>query len=382
MTGKRNLEPLKGKYTGKSWDLWVEDLETKSESTQYIYLTRFVKFLDFLGKTPEEFFEAYKLECESPDSRDIGTTATQVKTFMKQLEDKGYSKNYTKTVLNSVRSFLTRMNLLPLKVNGLKKARPKERKAATPEEIRTLINSTHYSKRNIGIILVAKDSGLRVSDIPSIQIKHISKAMDKGLQFHCFDLQTKKEGVWAQVVLGPESLKAIKDILEERERLGITVDPDSYLFISKVRQVNAEKIDGNTISYFISRLCEKTGLSEISAHSLRRFHTTACQYGGIDSLWIKKMQGKALDESMNGYVKPTPPMLLEKYESAYPKLSIFGGRVEKSVVNGLRSELKETEGWVAANQAAFSRMEKENEKLRADIDELTKTVKLLSEKLG
>jgi len=55
------------------------------------------------------------------------------------------------------------------------------------------------------------------------------------------------------------------------------LDPDSPLFVQLEGKNKGEGVTRSSVSNLIVQLAKKAGLKKVSAHSMRRFHTTFLQ---------------------------------------------------------------------------------------------------------
>ena len=71
--------------------------------------------------------------------------------------------------------------------------------------------------------------------------------------------------------------------------------------------------------------------NRLSAHSLRKFHTTALE-AEMNPHWIAKLQGKSVGNSMGPYSQPEvePDKLTKAYMAAYDELRVFGPSEEEA----------------------------------------------------
>jgi len=146
--------------------------------------------------------------------------------------------------------------------------------------------------------------------------------------FHTFEIDivktTKETGVKANPVFGPDAMKYLRLWLKERAKYGCDHD---YLYCTiedKPSQHKGEPLSSHAISTMIYRLVQKAGLGDenISAHSMRKFHETKLQNGGVADIRIDQMTGRA--EGYKGaYDKPDEDELIGPYSRAYNELSIY-----------------------------------------------------------
>jgi len=333
--GYKAIPEIRERYSGKSWRLWLEDLSTRSTGTQRIYLEHMDQFLDFMGMSPEELYQMYIEEEKIDDPRDRGGVARKVKRYVKGLEDKGYSKSYANQTFKAVRSFF-RSSRINLVIKGVQKPRNRQQKTATHEDIRAFMEAAG-NLRTKAMIMVLKDSGLRSSDICQIREEQVRNCIDDGADFCFLNLKTEKEGIWAYTMLGFESLEYVKLYLDEKDRGGFS---SVWLFspmIGTKRGNTGEQMNKGQISCIFDRLQKKTGRHGISAHSMRRFHTTNLAASQLDSNWVKLLQGKALDEAMRPYFDPYK--LPELYTKHYHAIQIYGDRSSHAQrVEGLEAQ--------------------------------------------
>ena len=106
--------------------------------------------------------------------------------------------------------------------------------------------------------------------------------------------ETGKTKAPAYVIVGPESVEAIDQYMEDRRNNGLPMSPSSPLFLN--RQNTRFHPDG--FGHVFQRLGKFLDKKRISAHSLRKFHTTMLEYAGVSQNWIKKLQGKVVGGSL------------------------------------------------------------------------------------
>ena len=283
-----------------------------------------------------------------------------VTDFMIELQEQGYSANYVKEVKKGVSAFFKANAEDVVYISrGLKDESSNGKERATKEHLRALIDATG-SVRNKSLITVGKDTGLRVSDLSNIRVKHVKDAIEKDLEFHTFEIEivktTSRGGIRGNPCIGPDAMKYLKKWWVERERYGCTEGPEDFLYCKvedkpeHVRggkvipgQRKGDPITAQTITQMLSRLIKKAGITEnISAHSMRKFNETKLG-AEIPSGWIDKMTGRA--EGYKGpYEKPDSEELLTRYKKAYPSLQLAASAATLEDVARLRGEVAELKG--------------------------------------
>ena len=181
---------IKERFEGKSWDLWLVELSLNKLGTQRLYLEAMESFLDFLGKTPEELFQMWLDENTTEDPRDRGQTVQQVKLYMKQQEDQGFSKSKTRQTAKAVSSFFRANKVYDFKIPRLERVYSKQGKTAQPEEVKTYIHNANL--RTQAIIALLKDSGLRSGDLCNVRLEQVQKCLDEKSEWCFITLSTEK----------------------------------------------------------------------------------------------------------------------------------------------------------------------------------------------
>jgi integrase len=322
----------------KSLEVWEDELSSKSKQTKYIYRRSLKQFLEYAGWTHEQLFDIHRDAIKSEDPRDWHVISRKLKSYMKYLVDeKGLSTAHAHQAQKAVASFLS-ANGLTFKMNGSKPFTVEYmgQNIVDAEGIRYMLEATADPK-NKALIMAAKDSGLRVSDIVKLNVSHVKEAIDKKQDFVLIDLQQKKGGHAVKAILGPESLEAIRRWLDSRP---VPFDENSPLFTKTEGSGKfRERLTSLTASNAIMRVARKARLKKVSIHSLRKFHTTFCTLGKIPETWIAIIQGRKIRDSRSAYMKPTDGMLVKAYSEAYPNLRVYGAVAIEEIAR-LREELE------------------------------------------
>ena len=329
-------------HRDKALITWEGELASKSEGTRKVYLSYLEKFLDrWEIPRAEELYDIRKKDLESEDSRDHRNIEQKINIQMGEMMEAGYAASTARMLAKSLTSFFEAQGL-PLKVKP--KDKPKGfangQRMALVEQIRDMWDhapeETKLKMR--AMLMVTKDSGLRVSDLAALDVGDYLEAREVCLndeKFVVFNPKgTVKTAAPAFIHLGPEATKVLDEYLEA-ERAGAS--PDEPLF---VMTDNLSRFEPKTLSGAFLRMGRKVG-KKITAHSLRKFHTTALQSAGVNNLWIKLLQGKTLESSMAPYTNPQDDgSLTEAYIRAYPRLRIFGEEVSAQKIEDQAAEIE------------------------------------------
>ena len=363
-------------HTDKAFTTWEGELASKSEGTRKVYLSYLEKFLDRWGiPGTEELYDIRKNDLKSEDPRDHRNIERKINTQMGEMIEAGYAASTARMLAKSLTSFFEAQGL-PLKVKA--KDKPKGfangQRMALVEQIQELWDRVPEETRlkMRALLMFAKDSGLRVSDLAALDVGDYSEAREVYLndeKFAVFDpKETKKTAAPAFVHVGPEATKALDEYLgAERAE----ASPDEPLF---VMTDGVSRFEGKTLSGAFVRMGRKVG-KKITAHSLRKFHTTTLQSAGLNNLWIKLLQGKTLEGSMKPYTNPQDDgSLTEAYLGAYVKLRIFGEGVSAQKIDDQALEIERLKGEV---QQLRNGPNPDVEALRGEVSELREMLKLV-----
>lgn len=325
--------------------VWLEDLSTKADSTRRAYLRNFDRFCDRWGYDADSLFEARKVDLNSLDSRDHQNIERKVKVLFSEMTAKGYSPNSVRQVSKAVASFLESQGLeLKLKAKDQPRAPANGQSLALVEHIRLMWDEvgTEMRERNRALMAVAKDSGLRVSDIALMDLEDWNQAQ---IFLHgeevfkvFFPKKTKKTGEIAYIHLGPEAVNAIEEYLKVRD------SDDQALFLDR----SGKRVTEDALSRQFKYLGLKTGHKKISAHSFRKFHRTRLEGAGIPEGWVKRLQGKKA--SVYSHPEETGE-LTQKYLECYNALRIFGPKADAEKIKYQDERIKELEAELELLQA-------------------------------
>jgi integrase len=200
--------------------------------------------------------------------------------------------------------------------------------------------SSRNRRRNIALVLLAKDSGLRVSDITALNVEGILDARKHIVNEEPFlelnPLKTLKMGEIAYTVLGPESVRAVSRYIGDRE--------SGPLFLNEA----GERVSRTSISQALHRLSKFLEDSrKISAHSLRKYFVTSLQAGGMSDEWIKLLIGKATDVYSQPHLDGS---LLRAYIEKYDSLRVYGKPDTNKRIHTLEKDIQEVKDILVITQ--------------------------------
>lgn len=388
------MERLKG----RTWDRWKVELDTLAPKTKRSYLDEFGPFLEWVGLNTEALYELY-INTEYSDNRlDRGAVRMKVLEYLNHIDTerikakgKPYSGSKKRMVVNAVKSFFSSCEeKLDMGGKAPRVRRTGGARIVTKDQLRELekfVMPGNY--RDLSIIRMGKDSGLRIGDIANIKMGHVRAALDDPtIQFHQFTITQEKTGDDAYPIIGPEAIEALRQWAEQREKLGITSD---YLYTSLHDNADfyrggkliegskiGDKIESGNITRLFAYLVRRAGLSgeKISAHSLRKYHSTRTVVGGLSDSMMKTLQGKDMGDSTEPYMEFTPEELMERYKQAYHELAIE----ERVEINEL--ELRKQQARDAIDRLPISEDEKDRLKRTVDTCETPPQLVTVNKSIG
>jgi integrase len=368
----------------KALRVWDEELVGKTKHTRTIYTNKFNLFLERWKLTPDELFELRRTSLESDDPRDKREVERMVRIMMAECKEAGFSASTCRQYSKALNSFFEAQGLpLNLKAKDHPKGYSNGQRLAQREHIRTMWDyaATEFKNRNRAMLMFLKDSGFRIGDANALNISDWLEAETRvadGENFKVFEpKETGKTKAPAFVIVGPESVEAIDRYMEERRENGLPMTPDSPLFLN--RQNTRFHPDG--FGHVFQRLGKFLDKKRISAHSLRKFHTTMLESAGIPQNWIKKLQGRVVGGSLGPYSLPEETgELYEAYVRAYPKLRIFEEQVstqklneQEKVIQSLQSEVEQLRSEKREAEDITTRLEKLVRDLLARVERIEDT---------
>ena len=336
-------------YETLVWDAWRQDLDTKAGRTKDAYLFYFKRFLNRWKVNPGELYEMRKADLRSVEPLERKRIERMVRTSMSEREKAGYSASTCEMVRKAVSSFFESMDMeLRFKKKDMPKGESKGQRVITAPETRKIYDQMIYEfrLRNRAMLLGLKDSGLRVSDLRMMDYGYWLQAKtirnENGEIFKVFDPEhTTKMKVLAYVHLGPESVAAIEEYLEDRQDRGEILTEESPLFLNNY----GERMTRESMTGIFCYKARRMRLKRVSAHSLRKFHKTKLQGAGMPDDWIHKLQGKKASvysqpEEDISEKYPDFSKLTEKYLECYDALRVLEKPRDKREEERLREELK------------------------------------------
>ncbi|MBQ03916.1 hypothetical protein CL673_04285 [Candidatus Bathyarchaeota archaeon] len=313
-----------------------------SEKTRNGYLMQLDQFCKYLGDSPNELYAIESVNQDSRESGDKLALRMAFEDFRKHLiENKGLNPNTAKNYKKALNRFLRANGLSELPRDEGKSVEANDVNLIIKDQIRHLLETAGNDYRLRALILTAKDTGLRVSDLAQLTVGYFNGMRidhdSRGREFRYWikPLRTKKTGVNAYVCLGPESIQALKDYIGNNisgpifrtiastkgGKMRITRGPRRGEQISRKGSEAGLAMQKTAITnVFInhSRKLRQNGI-RITAHSFRKFFLNAWTSQGLKD-YGKRYAGKSLGNNDGAYTAKNNGILGGKYKELYDEV--------------------------------------------------------------
>lgn len=161
------------------------------------------------------------------------------------------------------------------------------------------------SKRDIAIVGLMLDAGLRIGEVEALNVDDIEVSERKGL----VRVRQGKGSKYREVPLNKELRKVLQGYLMTRPNLGIEA-----LFISQWK----DRLSANSIWKLVKKYGEACGLQDLTPHALRHsFGTRLVREKGVDLVTTAQLMGHSNIQTTALYTKATQKDL----ENAVEKLA-------------------------------------------------------------
>jgi integrase len=313
-------------YSKTALEYWQSEIVNKAEGTKASYLHYFKDFLTYVNMTADQVLDLRIQDTASPDRRIQRRFESLFKVFLAEGKKKNYAPLTLQTIFASVRSFFeAHYYPLIMRKSDYPTGDSNGAKRATKEQILKALGTKTESRTTTALIMTAKDSALRVSDMRLLKCDVILDNPDADV----IPIQriTKKTKLLAKTFIGEEAITALKAYLEHRRKGTRNVPPekitkDSPLFRTWAKgEVKPMSREG--MSTLIRNAFLAAGIKKVSAHSLRRYYQTAMEEANVNVNWIDQMLGHELVNCRGAYSKPTDEQLEASYVRAYDNIRVY-----------------------------------------------------------
>ena len=317
---------------------WQKELSNRDEKTAIRYLQYFSGFCEFSGKDPDTIIEQREKDQLNPDRKIRRRFESELNSYIAFKRKEGYKVATLQVMWASIRSFFEiHYSPLIMRKGDYPTGDSDGVKRATDEAIKkALINKTKLSFQSYPLIMFAKDTGLRISDIVALNCGDMLQQIENGVCPIQINVITEKTNLLAKTFIGKEAIDALREYFKKRE-MGATkwhkcvppekITPASPLFkkwsggtVKRMNRISASHVIRNAFVY--------VGETRMSAHSLRKRLQTKLEKGGMPTNWIDQVLGHKLINSRDAYSLPTDEELRDAYIKAYPLVAVLLNRHE------------------------------------------------------
>jgi len=319
-----------------AYQFWLDELSLLAKSTRINRILGLKHFLDHEGLDAEGLYRLHRGYVEDGDPRTDRVVPRMVAQYARVMVEEGYAAGTARLMAEAVSSFMEANSLpFPLRGRDLPPDNPKGKQVAPAAMILEWIHLCHGTfepLRNQALIMVSKDLGFRASDVSKLSVEHMAEAEVRevnGSVFRVFKpYRTQKTGGVAYPHWGPEAEEAVQKYLGGRA--------EGPLFLDR----GGRRLAAGSIIAIFMRLARHTGPSQVSHHSLRKFHRTALEAVMPES-YVKKLQGKATDP----YIHPEQTgELTAAYLKHYDVLRVYRSEHEYDALKDQLEEEREERG--------------------------------------
>lgn len=165
----------------------------------------------------------------------------------------------------------------------------KERRAATDEEVAKLVAAAYYLPRQEALIVILRDTGLRLGTVPQITFTDIDRP-------EFFFVSTKRERK-LEVFISSDMRRAVKRI-DRTQSMFVFGDYDS------------DNAGYKRLNRMFNALCDAADV-KLTAHQIRHYFATRCSRAGMSLQQISKLMGHKKVETTMGYIDLQPTELAQ-----------------------------------------------------------------------
>jgi integrase/recombinase XerD len=174
--------------------------------------------------------------------------------------------------------------------------------------------------RDLSIITLLADTGLRVSEIANLEVKnvHVSE-----MRLDAF----VKGGKWAEKVFFDYSASCLYSWIQAREKT--TLKDSKFLYGSVSRRKNPGRpLTRAAIGYRLELYSKQAGLENVTPHSLRRTFATLAIENGAPTRLVQRAGGWSSIEMVERYTRKINAAKLRKFSPINNAMGFYPDAVE------------------------------------------------------
>lgn len=369
-------------------------------------------FCNFTGKTPTEIYEIHRQDLRNHTEEFDMWLNDALDEYVAHLIDNGKGQNTIKNYLTRIKSFLRAFKLkrmpdteIPIDYLG-----EDFKYALDVNDIRKAIQ--HCSITYKTYIITQAQTGLSVSDVILLDVQDFISAVSKKDEdltvqqaiyraktdniIGCFDLRRKKTKQQFYTFAGPETLRNIAFLLEDRKEE--LLQPDMPIFIKEMYRLNQEEklkeknpenlrlSDKAVLNYFqrlnhdkkIFKRIEVDGKERnyFKTHKLRKWFANQLKNEaslGRDD--VKFLMGQKTGDVIERYSNPNDyTNLKNNYRKALPHLAINEKVTLENNLEAVEKLQEENKARGEENKALKELLKKQEEQHQRELAELRESI--------
>ena len=358
------------------------DIKEFAPRTQKLYLRRLHDFCNWGETTPNDFYDWEHKNQRDPKRRnDLKHAWSDYRKHL--INDRGLHPNTANNFKKPINKFLSVNGLNPLRNGRGEGVDYKGAQHINKDNIKKLLKWAENDTRIRALVMVAKDTGLRVSDLEKLTVdyyKGMRRFEDKhGRQYRYWSdpTTTEKKKVKAKVVMGPEAVDAVKDYIGNRETGALflkvktaeehTVKHHGVEVIHRASKAG-EPMTSVAMTSALKHLAKPYRAQgvKISAHSLRKFFLN--RWTSVNMSYGKLMAGKKLPANDEAYTLADEE-IVKKYAQYYDELlAIYPFDQQAKEV---KNELEKVKAELERERKSSGHHSRAIEELEKDVEELS-----------
>lgn len=300
--------------TVKRWINGIQVDHTGSHHTTSYYLRWLKKFVDWIGKNPDQLIEERMQQLKSEDMTIKRKAEEELRRFSIDLEEE-YKRNTIRTIHSTVKSFY-KYNYVPLQLRTPKKIASHGLQPHTTEEIKSLHDVANLRDR--AIVLCLAESGMSREDFIELTYGDIKQDYEANKDTIHLKVIRRKAQIVYETFFGKNATTSTRRYLEARKRKGEKFTDQTTLWKSRKGKGGFQTPD--SINWLLQRLGEKTGITS-SPHRFRKFFETNMGTKAT-SLLVKYWMGHSLGVE-SSYFAPSVENQRKAYLEAYEKIDVL-----------------------------------------------------------
>jgi len=190
----------------------------------------------------------------------------------------------------------------------IKRGEAGPQRVLTQEKLECLLahfdTSTPKGRRDLSICALMVDTGLRVSEIARLSLKHVN------ISDRILDVITKG-GRWERKIIPVYTLSCLCSWLGDRSEIALPGVPNVYVGIAKFTQ--GKPMTRSGIQHEVAKWGQRSGIGKLSPHDFRRTMATLATRGGAPQPVVMAQGGWRSEKTFKKYIRQINPSDFDPY---------------------------------------------------------------------